>query len=162
MWPIDTSVADLKWPWRSFTGCRPFQVHSVKHLCSILPVFNWQHARMVPQRQGDSTQNVEFMSVGYIRKKREVSHRLSHFGQYILTWAQCLKWIRLAVNSFELEYRQFLSLFSGFYPVQNQLCKFHGCSLKKLVYSLDKFTFCHSTVCLGSYFFSFWRTTTLA
>ena len=41
----------LKWPWRSFTVCRPFQVQSVEHLCSILPDFNWPRARAVPQRQ---------------------------------------------------------------------------------------------------------------
>ena len=35
----------------SFAGCRPFQVQSVEHLCSILPDFNWQRARAVPQRQ---------------------------------------------------------------------------------------------------------------
>ena len=28
--------SDLEWPWRSFTGCRPFQMQSVEHLCSIL------------------------------------------------------------------------------------------------------------------------------
>ena len=36
---------------KSFTGCRPFQVHCVEHLCSILPDFNWQLACMFPQRQ---------------------------------------------------------------------------------------------------------------
>ena len=36
---------------RSFPVCRPFQVQSVEHLCSILPDFNWQHARAVSQRQ---------------------------------------------------------------------------------------------------------------
>jgi len=46
-----TSVGDLKWPWRSFAGCRPFQVQFVKHLCSILPDFNWHRVRAVPLRQ---------------------------------------------------------------------------------------------------------------
>jgi len=36
---------------RSFPVCRPFQVQSIERLCSILPDFNWQHARAVPQRQ---------------------------------------------------------------------------------------------------------------
>ena len=36
---------------RSFPVCRPFQVQSIEHLCSILPDFNWQHARAVPQQQ---------------------------------------------------------------------------------------------------------------
>ena len=32
-----TRVSDLELPWRSFPGCRPFQVQSVEHLHSILP-----------------------------------------------------------------------------------------------------------------------------
>ena len=40
--------SDLEWPWRSLIGCRPFQMQSVKHLCSILHDFNWQRARTVP------------------------------------------------------------------------------------------------------------------
>jgi len=31
-----------------FTGCRPFQMQSVEHLCSSLHDFNWQCARTVP------------------------------------------------------------------------------------------------------------------
>ena len=34
-----------QWPWRSFTGCRLFQMESVEHLCSILHEFYWQCAR---------------------------------------------------------------------------------------------------------------------
>ena len=45
-----TSVSDLKWPSRSFAGCRPFQVQAVEHLCSILPDFSWQRPRAVPQQ----------------------------------------------------------------------------------------------------------------
>ena len=48
---VGASVNDLIWPWRSFASCRPFQVQSVKHLCSILPDFYWQRACAVPQRQ---------------------------------------------------------------------------------------------------------------
>ena len=36
---------------RSFPVCRPFQLQSVEHVCSILSDFNWQRARAVPQRQ---------------------------------------------------------------------------------------------------------------
>ena len=32
-------------------GCRPFQMQSVEHLCSILHDFNWQRARTVPLHQ---------------------------------------------------------------------------------------------------------------
>ena len=46
-----TSVSDLKWPWWSFAGCRPFEVQSVEHLCSILPSFNCQRACVVCQQQ---------------------------------------------------------------------------------------------------------------
>jgi len=46
-----TSVIELNWPWRLYPSCRPFQVQSIEHLCSILPDFNWQRARVVPQRQ---------------------------------------------------------------------------------------------------------------
>jgi len=36
--------SDIEWPWRSFTGCRPFQAQSVEHLCISLHDFNWQCA----------------------------------------------------------------------------------------------------------------------
>ena len=45
-WPIKRQ--QRQWPWRSFAGCRPFQMQSVEHLCSILHDFNWQCARTVP------------------------------------------------------------------------------------------------------------------
>ena len=45
------SFSDFEWPWRSFPGCRSFEVQSVEHLCSILPDLNWEHARAVPERQ---------------------------------------------------------------------------------------------------------------
>ena len=35
----------------TLAGCQIFQVQSVEHLCSILPDFNWQRARAVPQLQ---------------------------------------------------------------------------------------------------------------
>ena len=46
IWPIKWQ--QRQWPWRSFTGCRPFQMQSVGHLCSILHDFNRQCACMVP------------------------------------------------------------------------------------------------------------------
>ena len=52
MAPVLVTLNDLEGHClRSFPICRPFQVQSIKHLCSILPDFNWQHARVVPQRQ---------------------------------------------------------------------------------------------------------------
>ena len=40
--------ATSEWPWRSFTGCRSFQMQSVQHLWSILHDFSWQCDRTVP------------------------------------------------------------------------------------------------------------------
>ena len=47
MWPVkwQSNNSDLEWPWRSFTGCRPFLMQSVEHLCSILHDFKWLCAR---------------------------------------------------------------------------------------------------------------------
>ena len=43
IWPIKWQQrSDVEWPWRSFIGCRSFQLQAVKHLCSILHNFNWQ------------------------------------------------------------------------------------------------------------------------
>ena len=44
MAPVLVTLNDLEGHFpRSFPLCRPFQVQSVEHLCSILPDFNWQH-----------------------------------------------------------------------------------------------------------------------
>ena len=52
MAPVLLTLDDLEGHFpRSFPLCRPFQVQSVEHLCSILPDFNWQRARVVSQRQ---------------------------------------------------------------------------------------------------------------
>jgi len=42
IWPMKWQ--QRQWLWRSFTGCRPFQMQFVEHLCSILHDVNWQHA----------------------------------------------------------------------------------------------------------------------
>ena len=52
MAPVLVTLNDLEGDFpRSFSLCRPFQVQSVAHLCSILPDFNSQRTRAVPQRQ---------------------------------------------------------------------------------------------------------------
>ena len=52
MAPVLVTLNDLEGhSLRSFPVCRPFQVQSIEHLCSIFPDFNWQHARAVLQRQ---------------------------------------------------------------------------------------------------------------
>ena len=70
-------LSDLKWPWRSFTSCRPFQVQSVEHLRSILPEFNWPHARVVPQWQlGFLSSSVKLHYYG----RRTISEKLFEIG----------------------------------------------------------------------------------
>ena len=44
IWPIKWQ--QRQWLWRSLTGCKPFQMQSVEHLCNILRDFNWQCARV--------------------------------------------------------------------------------------------------------------------
>ena len=52
MAPVLVTLNDLEGhSLRSFPVCRRFQVQSIEHFNSILPDFNWQHARAVPQRQ---------------------------------------------------------------------------------------------------------------
>ena len=82
-----TTVTDLERPWRSFPCCRPFQVQSVEHLCSILPDFNWQRDRASPQRQlgflsssvklhGRTTVSEKLLALGFAATMRLLSNYL--------------------------------------------------------------------------------------
>ena len=87
-----TSVSGLKWPWRSFTGCRPFRVF-VEYLCSILPDFNWQRVRAVLQRQLGFLLNVlkcRFVRHQHIRSVDICAQRKCHtLGHWSAQFFKC-------------------------------------------------------------------------
>ena len=78
------------------SGCRPFQVQSVDHLCSIWPDFNWHRARAVPQRQ------LGFLSPSVkLRGWTTISGKMLACGFCKITLTSCINVFWNFSNNFE-------------------------------------------------------------
>ena len=72
MTPVLVTLNDLE----GHSPVAGLYVQSVEHLCSILPVFNWQRARAVPQRQLGFLLVLRIICINYWNKSAKLSSSL--------------------------------------------------------------------------------------